>query len=502
MRFTKSLDKLLKEASETGEDTLKRTLGLGNLIALGVGAIIGAGLFVQTARAAAEHTGPAITIAFIVAAIGCALAGLCYAEFASMIPIAGSAYTYTYVTMGEVVAWMVGWVLVLEYGVASAAVAISWSEYLNKLLVETVGVGIPFEWCHAPFQFAADGTQGIINLPAFLIIVALSLLLIRGTSQSVMLNNVMVVVKVGIVLAFILIGWRYINPINHVPYIPENIGETKLAAGEVGFWDFVSGLDFGKFGYSGIVSGAGIIFFAFIGFDAVSTAAQEAKNPNRDMPIAILGSLAICTVLYILFGHVLTGVTNYQEFSTVGKEASVVYAIETYMNTYSWLSLLITVAILAGFTSVILVMLLGQSRVFFTMSQDGLLPKVFSVLHPKFKTPYKSNLIFLVFAGLIAGLLPGEVVGAMTSMGTLFAFALVCLGVLILRKTDPDRHRSFKTPLVPFVPIMGIVVCVIMMAGLGMGNVLRLIIWMGIGFIIYYTYSVKNSVVRKQASKQ
>ncbi|MFN8405911.1 MAG: amino acid permease [Sphingobacteriaceae bacterium] len=501
MRFKKSMDRLLIEASEAGEDTLKRTLGPGNLIALGIGAIIGAGLFVRTAAAAADHAGPAVTFGFILAAIGCALAGLCYAEFASMIPIAGSAYTYTYATMGETLAWIIGWDLVLEYALGAATVSIAWSEYLNKLL-ETFGITIPYAWCHSPFQMSIHGEHGLINIPALLIIGVVSLILIRGIEESATVNDIMVILKVAIVIAFIAIGWGFINPANHMPYIPENLGEKKLISGEIGFWDYISSGWFGKFGWSGVISAAGVVFFAFIGFDAVSTAAQEAKDPKRDLPIGMLVSLGICTVLYVLFGHVLTGVASYKEFETVGKEASVVYAIDTYMHGYHWLATLVSVAILAGFTSVILVLLLGQSRVFFSMSKDGLIPKAFSDLHPKYRTPYRSNLIFFLFAGIFSSFVPGDVVGDMTSIGTLFAFALVCLGVLILRKTDPGRHRPFKTPFMPFVPILGIVVCLTMMLGLGRHNWERLIIWMIIGLIIYFTYSIKHSVIRKAAQQE
>jgi len=496
MLFKKSIDALIVESNESGEGTLKRTLGVGNLIALGIGAIIGAGLFVRTAAAAAEHSGPAVTLSFILAALGCALAGLCYAEFASMIPIAGSAYTYSYATMGEMVAWIIGWDLVLEYAVGAATVAIAWSEYLNKLL-ENFGVSIPYAYCHSPFQTSLDGVQGIINLPALFIVILLTFVLIRGTQESATINGIIVILKVAIVVVFIAIGWGFMNPDNHIPYIPENVGEVKLGKGEQSFMDFFT-TDFGNFGLSGIIAGAGVVFFAFIGFDAVSTAAQEAKNPKKDMPIGILVSLAICTVLYVLFGHVLTGVANYTEFGNVGREASVAYAIETYMHNYHWLSVLITVAILAGFSSVILVMLLGQSRVFFSMSKDGLVPKVFSAVHPKFKTPYKSNLIFLVFVGLFAAFVPGDVVGDMTSIGTLFAFTLVCIGILVLRKTDPNRERPFKTPFMPFVPILGAAVCILMMIGLGAHNWERLLIWMALGFVIYFAYSVRNSVVRKK----
>ena len=496
MLFKKSIDSLIQESTESGEGTLKRTLGVGNLIALGIGAIIGAGLFVRTAAAAAEHSGPAVTLSFILAAIGCALAGLCYAEFASMIPIAGSAYTYSYATMGEVVAWVIGWDLVLEYAVGAATVAIAWSEYLNKLL-ETFGVSIPYAYRHSPFQTSVDGIQGIINIPALFVVVLLTFVLIRGTQESATLNGIIVILKVAIVIAFIAIGWGYMNPVNHTPYIPVNAGEVAYSNGEKSFAEFFT-QDFGNFGISGIIAGAGVVFFAFIGFDAVSTAAQEAKNPSRDMPIGILVSLAVCTALYILFGHVLTGVANYSEFENAGKEASVAYAIENYMHGYHWLSVLITVAILAGFSSVILVMLLGQSRVFFSMSKDGLVPKVFSAIHPKYQTPYKSNLIFLIFVGLFAAFVPGDVVGDMTSIGTLFAFTLVCIGVLVLRKVDPDRVRPFKTPFMPVVPILGAGVCILMMVGLGAHNWERLLIWMALGFAIYYGYSRRHSVVRRK----
>jgi APA family basic amino acid/polyamine antiporter len=286
------------------------------------------------------------------------------------------------------------------------------------------------------------------------------------------------------------------KPVNHTPYIPPNPGETAFFHGQKSFLDYFTN-DFGKFGWSGIISAAGVVFFAFIGFDAVSTAAQEAKNPKKDMPIGILVSLAICTVLYVLFGHVLTGIANYKEFAGPGKEASVAYTIETYMHGYHWLSLLVTVAILFGFSSVILVMLLGQSRVFYSMSKDGLIWPVFSAIHPKFKTPYKSNLIFLVFVGIFAAFIPEDVVGNMTSIGTLFAFVLVCIGIMVMRKSDPDTPRPFRTPLVPFVPILGAIVCLLMMAGLGKDNWLRLIIWMAIGFVIYFTYSKKHSLIRK-----
>lgn len=483
----KSLEQLMATPEE-GHGTLKRTLGAGSLVALGIGAIIGAGLFVRTADAAGSHAGSAVTISFIIAAIGCAFAGLCYAEFASIIPIAGSAYTYAYATMGEIIAWVIGWALVLEYALGAATVSISWSEYINNL----VGHRIPYEWCHSPMESAImNGVHhhGIINLPALLILLLLSSLLIKGTQESATVNAVIVVLKVAIVLVFIAIGWGFIKASNHTPYmIPANAPPATLADGTQ-----YSYLDFFNHGWGGVIRGAGIVFFAFIGFDAVSTAAQEAKNPKKDMPIGILGSLVICTILYILFSWVLTGVAPYRDFMHAGKEASVAYAISTYMTGYGWLSTLVTIAILLGFSSVILVMLLGQSRVFYTMSTDGLLPKVFSDLHPKFKTPYKSNMILFVFVGLFAAFLPESVAGDLTSIGTLFAFVVVCIGVMVLRKKDPNLPRPFKTPLVPLVPILGIVVCAGMIISLPGRTQLSALAWMVVGLIIYFSYSRKKS---------
>jgi APA family basic amino acid/polyamine antiporter len=481
----KPIHKLINEADDT-EKGMKRTLGAGNLIALGIGAIIGAGLFVRTAAAAANNAGPSVTIGFIVAAVGCAFAGLCYAEFASMIPIAGSAYTYSYATMGELIAWIIGWDLVLEYAVGAATVGIAWSEYFNKLL-GLFGWNVPYQWSHSPFEVLKDASgavvaHGIMNIPALFIIFMLTILLIRGTKESALFNGIIVVTKVSIVILFIVLGWSYMVPANHTPYIPEpsTFTDTQGVAHNFG-------------GIMGILGAAGVVFFAFIGFDAVSTAAQEAKNPKKDMPIGILGSLVVCTILYILFAHVLTGVASVNDFRTQGREASVAFAIKTYMTGYGWLANLVTVAILAGFSSVILVMLMGQSRVFYSMSCDGLVPKVFSDLHPKFKTPYKSNWIFLVLVGAFAAFVPGDIVGDMTSIGTLFAFILVCAGVWILRVKHPEIQRQFKTPLVPLVPILGIIVCGAMIFGLGWTNWARLIGWLLIGFVIYFGYSRKNS---------
>lgn len=473
----KPMSVLLNEASETGSHTLKRTLGAKGLIALGIGAIIGAGLFSITGMAAANHAGPAITLSFVVAALGCLFAGLCYAEFASMIPVAGSAYTYSYATMGEFIAWIIGWDLVLEYAVGAATVGISWSRYLVKFL-EGFDIHLPNELIAGPW----DG--GIINLPAVFIIVLMSLLLIKGTKESAFVNSIIVALKVSVVLVFIFLGWKYINTANYNPYIPDNTG------------------NFGSFGFSGIIRAAAIVFFAYIGFDAVSTAAQEAKNPKKDMPIGILGSLLICTILYILFAHVMTGVTSYTTFAGKDGIAPVAVAIE-HMGTpdaagvvqpdYPWLNRAIVVAILAGYASVILVMLMGQSRVFFSMSKDGLIPKIFSSVNPKTQTPAKSNLLFMVFVSAFAAFVPARVVGEMTSIGTLFAFILVCVGILVMRKKMPELPRAFKTPFVPVVPILGIGVCLFMMVFLPMDTWIRLLVWMLIGLDIYLVYGARNS---------
>jgi APA family basic amino acid/polyamine antiporter len=439
--------------------------------------------------------------------------------------------------MGELLAWVIGWDLVLEYAVGAATVGIAWSEYLNNLLVEVLHwKPIPYEWCHSPFQHlniihiqqAADAAayapyvtpvglqnlttnlslaidkealeklpealkagmehkSGMINLPALFIVTLMSLLLIRGTQESAIVNNLIVIVKVAIVILIIVLGWGHINPANHTPYIPE---ATKYVDHQ--------GISHNYGGWWGILGAAGTVFFAFIGFDAVSTAAQETKNPKKAMPFGILGSLIVCTILYVLFAHVLTGLADVEFFRdpSKGGEASVVAAIKTAMPEYGWLSKSITVAILAGFSSVILVMLLGQSRVFYSMSKDGLLPKVFSEVHPKYQTPYKGNLVILILVGLFAAFVPGDVVGHMTSIGTLFAFILVCAAVIILRKTEPNLPRQFKTPWVPFVPILGIVACLAMILGLGWENWVRLGIWLAIGFVIYFCYSAKHSKLK------
>jgi len=468
----KSLNALLDQANHSD---LKRTLTARSLIALGIGAIIGAGLFVRTAAASGEAAGPSVILSFIVGAVGCCFAGLCYAEFAAMIPIAGSAYTYAYATMGEFVAWIIGWALILEYAMGAGTVAIAWSEYLNRL----VGGSIPYEWCHSPMEVSSAGVHGIFNFPALIIILAITAVLVKGIQESATVNSIIVVVKVTIVLIFIVVGWKFINPANHTPFF--------IPAGTPGHEGTM------QHGIGGMLRGAGIVFFAYIGFDAVSTAAQETKNPGRDMPRGILGSLAICTVLYILFGYVLTGVANWSEFLTVGKEASVAYAVEHHMPGFGWLATAITVAILFGFSSVILVMLLGQSRVFYSMAHDGLLPPQFCQVHKKFRTPYKSNITLFFFVGALAAFLPESLLGDLTSIGTLFAFVLVSLGIWIMRRAEPDRPRPFRTPFVPVVPILGAIVCSVMIVSLDTYTQLTALGWMLIGFVMYFLYGRNHS---------
>lgn len=482
----KSLESLQKEADRNGAGTLKRVLGPVGLIAMGVGAIIGAGLFSITGTVAAEYAGPSITISFIIAAIGCCFAGLCYAEFASMIPVAGSAYTYSYATMGELIAWIIGWDLVLEYSVAATTVSISWSRYLVVFL-EGVGIHLSPEWTACPW----DG--GIANIPAFFIIMIMSLLLMRGTAQSSWLNDIIVFLKVGVIAVFIVLGWRFINAENYVPYIPENTGKL------------------GEFGFSGVIRGAAVVFFAYLGFDAVSTAAQETRNPRKSMPLGILGSLLVCTVLYILFAHVMTGVVNYTAFKGQEGIAPVAVAVArmghvtadgNVVAAYPWLNRAILLAILFGYCSVIIVTLLGQSRIFYTMSRDGLLPSFFSKINPRFRTPVHSNFLFMIIVGLLAAFVPAQVAGEMVSIGTLFAFTLVCAGVLIVRKTMPYSPRSFHTPFVPFVPILGILVCLGMMCFLPADTWIRLVLWMLIGLDIYSLYGVKHSKIERNVMRR
>ena len=476
---TKSLDRLNRDA-EGGENKLARTLGPWSLIALGIGAVIGAGLFSLTGIAAAEYAGPAVVISFAIAAIGCAFAGMCYSELAGMIPVAGSAYTYSYATMGEFVAWIIGWDLVLEYAVGAATVSVSWSSYVTRFLHDTLGINLPPSLIRSPFETYAlpDGTlaHGLVNLPAIFIIVAASALLMIGIRESARVNAVVVLIKLAVVAVVIGVGLFYIKAQNYVPFIPENTGT------------------FGEYGWSGIMRGAGVVFFAYVGFDAVSTAAQEAKNPQRNMMIGILGSLAICTVIYIAFAGVLTGLVHYDQMK--GDAAPVNTAIG--QTPFPWLRSLVTLGVIAGFSTVILVLLLGQSRVFYSMSQDGLLPGFFSKIHPTWKTPYRSNLFFMVFTSALGGFLPISQLGHMTSIGTLLAFILVCVGVIILRRTQPDARRDYRTPLVPLVPILGIVSCFAMMVSLDGETWLRLVVWLAIGLVIYFGWSRRHSRIGRE----
>jgi APA family basic amino acid/polyamine antiporter len=453
---TKPLERILAESES--KNALQRTLGPVALVALGIGAIVGAGIFTLTGVAAATFAGPALVISFVIAAIGCSLAGLCYSEFATMIPVSGSAYTYAYATFGELWAWIIGWDLILEYSVGAATVAIGWSQTLVALLA-TLGFHFPSHIAASPFQ-----GDGWFNLPAVVVVVAVSLILILGIRESAGVNTVIVIIKISVLLVFIVVGWSYIQPANHTPLIPPNEGA------------------FGHFGWSGVLSGAGVIFFAYIGFDAVSTAAQEATQPRRDLPIGIFGSLLVCTVLFILYAWVLTGIVPYRDLNVAAPLSLALDRIP-----YRWLGILMNLAVLAGLTSVMLVMLLGQSRVFYSMARDGLLPASFADVHPKFRTPWRANLILMLFVGLFAAFAPIGVVGSMTSIGTLFAFVLVCGGIILMRKKAPDVPRPFRTPWVPLLPALGVAVNLLLMLGLGVSNWARLVVWLVIGLAIYFT---------------
>ncbi|HQR18594.1 MAG TPA: amino acid permease [Gemmatimonadales bacterium] len=501
---TKSMSEL---AGETGG--LRRALTASNLVLLGIGAIIGAGIFVLTGTAAAQYAGPAITLSFVLAGLGCLFAGLCYAEFASMIPVAGSAYTYGYATLGEFVAWIIGWDLILEYLFAASTVAVGWSGYFTAFMSE-LGVTLPPALTGAPFgvegthtlvrsqicvdpatggvavdavsrtlipmaDCAAKGftaTHGLLNVPAVLLVLLLTTLLVIGIKESARFNNIVVYVKLAIVFLVIVFGFKYVNSANWHPFIPDNTGT------------------FGHFGFSGIVRGAAVIFFAYIGFDAVSTAAQEAKNPQRDLPIGILGSLIVCTVLYILMALVMTGLAHYTELNV---PHPVFVAIEKAGPALKWLGFFVNIGAIAGLASVVLVMLMGQPRIFYTMSRDGLLPPVFGKVHPKFETPYVSTIITGLVAAVIAGLFPIGLLGELVSIGTLLAFVIVSGGIIVLRRTQPDLPRPFRTPMVPLVPILGIVICGYMMYGLPKDTWLRLLIWLAIGLVIYFAYGRKHS---------
>ena len=501
---TKSISLLQQEAAAEGQHTLKRALGALNLTTLGIGAIIGAGIFVLTGTAAAQYAGPGVVLSFVLAGFGCLFAGLCYAEFAAMIPIAGSAYTYGYATLGELIAWIIGWDLILEYLFGAATVAVGWSGYFSAFLSE-VGIRLPLAYTQAPLGLIGTHTlvrsqlcidpatnstvaltagqvcdttrymvsSGVINVPAMVLIGLMTTLLVIGIKESARFNNIIVFVKLAIVFLVIGFGFMFVNNANWSPFIPPN------TTGE-----------FGHYGFTGIVRAAGVVFFAYIGFDAVSTAAQEAKNPQRDMPIGILASLGICTVLYILMALVMTGMAHYTELNV---PHPVFVAIEKAGPSLRWLGVLVNIGAIAGLASVVLVMLMGQPRIFFSMSRDGLLPAVFGKVHPRFQTPYITTIVTGAVAALVAGFFPIGLLGELVSIGTLLAFVIVCAGVMVLRYQRPNIPRPFRTPMVPTVPILGILICGYMMYGLPKDTWIRLLVWMAVGLLIYFAYGKQHS---------
>jgi APA family basic amino acid/polyamine antiporter len=471
---TKSLDILMRESVDTGHG-LRRALSAIDLTMLGVGAIIGAGIFVLTGQAAAQHAGPAVVLSFVAAAIACVFAGLCYAEMASMIPIAGSAYTYSYATLGELLAWIIGWDLILEYSLGASTVAVGWSGTLVSMLND-MGIRVPPQFAAGPWTEVtlADGTKGfgMVNIPAILIVALITVILVIGIRESANVNTTIVFIKIGVVISFIIAGVRYINPANWTPFVPPNAGK------------------FEQFGWTGVLTGAGVVFFAYIGFDAVSTAAQEAKNPQKDMPRGILGSLILCTVLYILVSAVLTGIVPYQRLNVPAPITEGINATGIY-----WMRYVINIGALAGLSSVILVMMLGQPRIFWSMAGDGLLPQVFSKVHPRFRTPYITTILTGIAVAVAAGLFPIGVLGHLVSIGTLFAFILVCAGVWVLRRSRPEIKRPFRAPVISFVAPAGVVTCFLLMYGLPVETWERLAIWMAIGLVIYFAYGRRRSKI-------
>jgi APA family basic amino acid/polyamine antiporter len=479
----KSIRSLLNEAA-ANKGGLKKSLNAWSLTALGIGAIIGAGIFVLSGQAAALYAGPGIAISFILAAFICVFAALCYAEFASLIPIAGSAYSYAYVTMGELIAWIIGWVLTLEYLFSASTVAVGWSGYFTSIMAD-LGLSLPFNMVTAPLSYHIEQgwalTGSFLNLPAMLITLFMGILITLGVKAAASFNNVMVVIKLLVIVLFITLGCFFIQKENWIPFIPQNTGV------------------FGHFGLSGVFRGAGLVFFAFIGFDALSTLAQEAKNPQKDLPRGMLGSLSVSTLVYILVALVLTGIVSYTQLDVADPIA---VAINALGPKFLWVRFVIKLAILAGLTSVVLVMLMGQSRIFFTMAQDGLLPKVFTKVHNVYRTPYVITACITVLAMLVAGLFPVEILGQLVSMGTLLAFAIVCFGVLVLRAKQPLLHRPFKTPFVPWIPLAGTLACVLQMFMLPAVTWIQLLIWMALGLWIYFSYSIHNSLLRKSLKKK
>ncbi len=456
----KPISSILKETDQPEEHTLKRTLGVVSITAMGIGAIVGTGIFVLTGVAAALYAGPGLILSFVVAGIVSGLAALCYAEFASVVPVAGSAYTYSYATLGELIAWIIGWDLILEYAVGAAAVSIGWSGYFTDLL-KSIGVVLPKMLTASPFS------GGVVNLPAIIIILLITALLIRGTSESSTVNTIIVAIKIAVVLFFLVVGFGHINPANWSPFLP--------------------------FGDGGILRGASIIFFAYIGFDQISTTAEEAKNPSRDLPLGIIFSLLICTLLYILVTAVLTGLVSYKQLNVASPVSHALILLG--MNAAGSI---ISVGAICGLTTVLLVLLFGQSRIFFSMSRDGLLPGLFSRVHPRLRTPYISTLLVGIVVALVAGFTPIDVVAELTNIGTLAAFVLVSIGVLILRRTRPDLHRAFRVPWVPVIPILSIIASLVLIVSLPWITILRFIVWLILGIIIYFAYSISHSHLARE----